>query len=354
VDLLAYTKSPEVWFLTVLLTGLLLLPIVRFIVVGWSRKRADRNSGADEKTIKLYFEQFHPNLKIEKGKAEENFIEHFDKRFGRHHYTFPGIFLFLIAFISIFLVSGSVAVWIGIIQKEAGVLPGLVVSALSGAYMWVLGDLIVRNRCLNMSPANLTWGAYRFVIVIPFSYAMVYIFNESIAIPVAFLVGAFPTKTLSSILRRLASRQLNIGELGEKGVNELEQLQCINTSNAEAYSDEGISTILQLAYSDPLELMIKTSFNKSYVIDCISQALAWIYLEKDLEKLHKYSLRGAQEISTFIDEFDGKDDKSAQSRAKSTLKNIAAELNMDPISLERTLREIAVDPYTKFLCDIWT
>ena len=354
MDISVYATTPLVWLLTVLLTGLLMLPILRFIIVGWSRKRADRNSGANIATIELYFSQFHPNLSIKQEQLTKEFTKHFDKRFGRHHYFFPLLFLFLIALLVIFLVSGSVVVWLKVLPQDTGTLPNIAVAALSGAYMWVLSDAITRNRCLNLAPANLTWGAFRFVITIPFAYALAAILNETAAIPIAFLIGVFPTKTLSTIAKRLASRQLNVGELGEKGINELEQLQCVNSSNAEAYSNEGISTILQLAYSDPIELTIKTSFGSSYVIDTISQALAWLYFENDLVKLRKYSLRGAQEISTFIEEIDNGYGVPAQKRAKATLKSAAKELGIDPDSLEHTLREIAGDPYTQFLCNIWS
>jgi predicted flap endonuclease-1-like 5' DNA nuclease len=146
---------------------------------------------------------------------------------------------------------------------------------------------------------------------------------------------------------------MNVGELGEEGVSELERLQGVNTSNAEAFADEGVTTILQLAYSDPIDLTIRTSLGFSYVVDCVSQALAWIYFEDELKTLRKHSLRGAQEIASFISELDDSKDRKAQARAKAALQQIAQELQKQPESLERTFREIAEDPYTQFLWNAW-
>jgi hypothetical protein len=251
------------------------------------------------------------------------------------------------------MLSAAVAVWLGILPQEAGTIPVVAAAALAGAYMWVLDDLIARNRRLDLSPANLSWGAFRFVTAVPFGYAFAYIFIQSVAVPVAFLIGSFPTRTLRRIASRLATRQMNVGELGEEGVSELERLQGVNTSNAEAFADEGVTTILQLAYSDPIDLTIRTSLGFSYVVDCVSQALAWIYFEDELKTLRKHSLRGAQEIASFISELDDSKDRKAQARAKAALQQIAQELQKQPESLERTFREIAEDPYTQFLWNAW-
>jgi hypothetical protein len=353
MDMSIYVTSGYVWGLAALLLGLLVMPVWRFLATGWVRKRRNVVCGLTKDAIELYFRQFYPNEHVDKNRIREAFENNFDKRFGRHHYTFPGIFLVAVAGLATFMLSAAVAVWLGILPQEAGTIPVVAAAALAGAYMWVLDDLIVRNRRLDLSPANLSWGAFRFVTAVPFGYAFAYIFIQSVAVPVAFLIGSFPTRTLRRVAGRLAARQMNVGELGEEGVSELERLQGINTSNAEAFADEGVTTILQLAYSDPIDLTIRTSLGFSYVVDCVSQALAWIYFEDELKTLRKNSLRGAQEIANFISELDDSKDQKAQARAKAALQQIAQELRKKPESLERTFREIAEDPYTQFLWNAW-
>jgi hypothetical protein len=353
MDLSIYVTSAYVWGLTALLLGLLIMPVWRFLATGWVRKRRDVVCGLTKDAIDLYFHQFYPTEHVDKSHAREAFESNFDKRFGRQHYMFPGLFLVAVAGLATFMLSASVCVWLGILPQQAGTIPVVAAAALAGAYMWVLDDLITRNRRLDLAPANLSWGAFRFVTAVPFGYSFQYIFTQSVAVPVAFLIGSFPTRTLRRVAGRLAVRQLNVGELGEQGISELERLQGVNTSNAEAFADEGVTTILQLAYSDPIDLTIRTSLGFSYVVDCASQALAWIYFEDELKALRKHSLRGAQEIASFIAELDDAGDRKAQARAKVALEQIAQELQKKPESLERTFREIAEDPYTQFLWNAW-
>ena len=88
------------------------------------------------------------------------------------------------------------------------------------------------------------------------------------------------------------------------------------------------------------------------MVDAASQALAWLYLEDSLAKLRVYSLRGAQEIATLVSELDG-DDASLKQIARTTIDEAAVTLNAKATSFERTLREIADDPYTQFLSAVW-
>jgi hypothetical protein len=132
----------------------------------------------------------------------------------------------------------------------------------------------------------------------------------------------------------------------------LENLQSIGKTNAERFNDEGISTIVQMAYVDPIDLTIRTNFDFNYVIDCVSQALLWIYFEDKTHTLVNYSLRGAQEACSLVKAL-----KSAQQaerdEATTTLSAIAAALNMAPACVQTTLEQIGEDPYTEFISSIW-
>src|SRR5438132_986517 len=99
-------------------------------------------------------------------------------------------------------------------------------------------------------------------------------------------------------------------DVDEKDESELEKLQGIDTRTAERFADEGITTIVQFAYADPVELTMRcASFTFSFVVDCSSQALAWIYFGDNLAKLRDCSLRGAQEIANLIEELDNGSDE---------------------------------------------
>jgi len=189
-------------------------------------------------------------------------------------------------------------------------------------------------------------------MAVPLALAIGKTFAADLAIPIAFLLGSFPTRSISTIARRFARRTLNLGaETDKETESELQVLQGIDTRIAERFADEGITTILQLAYADPIELTMRcASFSFSFVVDTISQSLAWIYLAENLAKLRVSSLRGAQEIASLVSELDSKGD---QAIARATLEAAAATVGVGVAILERTLREIAEDPYTQFLRDVW-
>jgi hypothetical protein len=334
----------------VILTALLVIPVLIYLFTGWSVRRSEIVGAMSSKGAALYFKQFYPALRPERDVLKA-FSKHYQRRYGRRHYLIPLALLGIVAIFLLIMTTHTILNWL-LNQSSATNLPPVAVGATAGAYMWVAGDILIRCRGRQLAPTDLYWAALRFVIAIPLAFAFAGILKDEAAVGIAFLLGAFPTNTLLTIARRIGNRKLGLSEGGEEAQSEVEQIQGITSGLAERFRDEGVSTILQPAYSDPVDLTIRTSFSFNYVIDCISQSLAWLYLEKDLEKSRRLSLRGAQEINTLITELrDGS--AREQATATATISHIAAQLNMDRDVLERLLCEIAFDPYTEFIVDLW-
>jgi len=229
-------------------------------------------------------------------------------------------------------------------------IPLVSVAAGAGGYMWASYDLIGRARRFDLAPVHLNGATFRLAISIPMGTAVSALFTDAAAAPLAFLLGAFPTSTLFTISRRLVSNRLKLGDEGKKE-RDLDRLQGIDTEVAERFLDEGISNIIQLAYCDPIDLTMRSNRSFSYIADCVSQALAWLYFEDKLPAMRMYSARGAQEIATLVAELDGNAEESAA--AQITVSMLANKIELDENVLVRTLREVALDPYTRFLVDVW-
>jgi hypothetical protein len=242
-------------------------------------------------------------------------------------------------------------------------------ASLAGAFMWVISDELDRLRRRDFTTSDVYYYVFRVLIAIPFGWALAqtHIGPEqsaltlAITVPIAFFLGAFPTTTLFTIARRFVSQTLKLGDDQQSGDLELEKLQSVVKSNAERFQDEDVNTITGLAYSDPIDLTIRTNFDLNYVVDCVSQALMWIYFGEESKELFSLSLRGAQEIhalvywgTTPVDPTDPNAPTQAeQDEAKQALQAAAAKLGMDPIAFMATINQIAEDPYTIFLRDIW-
>jgi hypothetical protein len=215
----------------------------------------------------------------------------------------------------------------------------------------VLYDQFARFRTGDFTPYDVYAGVYRFLIAVPLGVSLATFAKDNVGIGIAFLLAAFPTTTLFRLSRRLVGKQLSLGESTENGELELERLQCMGRSNAERFLDEGITTIAELAWSNPIDLTIRTNRDLNFVIDSISQALLWVYF-REVEKLYPFSLRGAEEACTLLEEYKSPNVKVQQAAAH-TLKVAAAAMSLDEQTFSYTLTTVAEDPYAEFLYSIW-
>jgi hypothetical protein len=341
---------------------MVMYPILRYLAKSWAFRRDYLIGQLSGDSMKLYYEQFRAGATILQkpigdpslsgANYTDAFRHDFNKWYGRRYYIVPVIgLLILTAFCGWW---GSVLLWDwtgGLVGSES--MRRLVGAALAGAYLWIISDEIDRLRRRDFTSFDVYYYIFRVLISIPFGWALTRLaVTLQVGIPVAFFLGAFPTSTLFTLARRLANQQLKLGDDNVAGKLELESLQSVGKDAAERFRDEGIFTISQLAYADPLDLTIRTNFDFNYVVDCVSQALLWIYLGDKSKELQSYSLRGAQEVAYFYACLTA---TTPDPNAIAALQEIATtKLDMSKEALTCTLEQVAKDPYTIFLCEIWT
>lgn len=343
------------YFVAVIALVLLFAPVFCYLRSGWALKCKEILDNFTDKGIEKYFSLFFPARdKTIKENLKVDFSDFYDRRFGRKHFIIPGLLLFAVSGFLLFLVSWVVFGWL---RKGSGIeldLPPVAVAAFVGAYAWVLLDLIAKAHLCDLKPTNLLNASFRLVLSAPLGLAVAALLKDQAGIPVALFLGAFPTRTITTMARRKAGSFLNLENSSNHDPSQLQTLQGLNREVRERFEQEGVSTILQLAYSDPIVLTMRTNFSFSYVVDCCSQALAWLYFEDKLKRIRSFGLRGAQEINNLIGEIDDSENQpDCAKRAGQCLNIAAAELEMDSMTFEWILREVAEDPYTKFLCEIW-
>jgi len=237
-------------------------------------------------------------------------------------------------------------------------LPGIAIAALCGAYLWVVHDLLLRARRLDFSPADVQWAALRFIVSVPMAYALGAIFDERLGLFIAFALGAFPLSALLALTRRIAERKFELGATQDESRDDIDELQGINRSVVERLRNEDITTVNQLAYCDPVRLVMRSNLSFNFVTDCMNQAIAWTYFEAKLAALRSLGLRGAVEIRNFVQAYDyvggDADMLRGQKSAAAALPAVAGALAQSPDSVLIALREIANDPFTVFLHETWT
>jgi hypothetical protein len=360
---------------TLALSALLIGPILLYLTGPWRDRRDEILGGLSADAVAIYLRTFYASGLTEAtegqgrrrarasnhgrhGQAGDVLLESlrrmYLRRFGWRRYAGPLVVLGLVAIGMLLLVSRTLHGALGYQALTVATLPPIAVAALAGAYVWVVADLIDRWRSRDLTPANVWSSSLRLVIAVPMGMAVAAIVVPTLGMAIAFFLGAFPTQTLTTMARRIMERKTELGSFGrEAKESQLEKIQGVSPDIAERLADEGVSTIVQLAYADPIELTMRcSSFAFSFVIDCASQALAWIYLEDQLPKLRPYSLRGAQEITSMVSDLAGTDPRAAE-RARAVLEACASVLGLKPPELEHTLRQISEDPYTEFMSAVW-
>jgi hypothetical protein len=372
------TAMIEIFCLATL--ALVLYPVLRFLMKQWSFRRDRLYGELAGDPIIYYYLQFRPGqgpggpppLKGGTRDAEGNYYDRkvwepyldsfrkdFNNWYGRRYYIMPLLILAVVTAASAYWTQKVLREWA--IASGPGVnLRALTASALAGAFVWVISDEIDRLRRRDFTTSDIYYSIFRILLAIPFAWALSAVqedghslYGIGATIPLAFFLGAFPTTTLFTLARRIASQQLKLGDDAKTG-NELEKLMAVTKTNAERFRDEGIVTITQLAYADPIDLTIRTNFDFNYVVDCVSQALAWIYFGDNLEKLSAYSLRGAQEIVAVMKAAGDATHPEEQMRANQTIDAAAALLQIDKNAFRSTLDQVAEDPYSEFLVNVWS
>ncbi len=349
----AQQYSLIIWLACIIAWIIVWLPAVVHLSVGWRKGSHGLFELLGPNEVVLYYKQFLPTHELPETNAKKckEFEAHFAQRYGRRLYILPLSVLIAVSGIGFWSVAKSLEVS----EKLAVATFALRYTALSafmGAFVWVAFDQFSRLRNRDLTYHDICSGVFRFLIAVPFGFAFQATVNPSLAVPMAFFLGVFPTGTIFTFARRFAVREMKLGEASGETANELEKLQCVSRSAAERFMDEGINTIAELAWSDPVDVTLRTNKSFDYIIDCCSQALVWVYFTDQTKELYKFSLRSAHDVTSLIYALSDANEHMRQS-AEETLTRAAMALGMSASTLEHTLRQIATDPFTQFMVDIW-
>lgn len=267
--------------IAIALTGVA-APMLAYATVGWRAKRNDVLDSLTPEARFAYFRMFcrGSSRPADAQAAVQAFETMYGRWYGRRFYLLPCVLLLLAATAAITSVVTTSLGAVGYTADHSLLqlprLPDAAVAALAGAYLWVVDDLIGRARRLDFAPSDALWGTLRFVISIPMGYAFMAIAATGLATFIAFALGAFPLSSLIAILRRIGENKLGLGETGDAAADEIVKLQGMNREIVERLRNEDITTVTQMAYCDPVRLVMRSNLSFNFVADCMSQALAWI------------------------------------------------------------------------------
>jgi hypothetical protein len=118
----------------------------------------------------------------------------------------------------------------------------------------------------------------------------------------------------------------------------------------ERMSEIGVTTIGQLAWSDPIALTMRTNMGFMFVLDLVSQALAWSYLGPKLETLRPMGLRGAYEIRVLMAEA-GDPDSPLYDNANTLIPQAAQAVGLTLEQFRNVTHQVGDDATAEFLVE---
>ncbi len=258
-----------IWFASSVAWVMVWLPCVLYLSVAWRRGSHGLFPVFGTEEVKSYYRLFRPTEVISEPNTEElkrkfynelkpKFETSFTRIYGRRRYVLPLLLLAFVAGIGLWGTAKTLQSWQGVASNPF-TFPRVAVTAFLGALTWVVYDQFSRLRNRDLTFHDVYNCVFRFLIALPFGFSLGKWVTGDSAIALAFLLGTFPTGTLFKIGRRLAVQQFKLGEDPGEASNELEKLQCVSRSSAERFIDEGVTTIAELAWSDPVDLTLRTN-----------------------------------------------------------------------------------------------
>ncbi|MGA2419234.1 MAG: hypothetical protein ABSG69_04075 [Candidatus Acidiferrum sp.] len=168
----------------------------------------------------------------------------------------------------------------------------------AGAYLLSLYDTLRRARSSDLSVYSLHFTWVHMVLASILAPLVCRALVPGVGEVVAFGVGAFPLKDTFDYLKNMTKKKLDLS-VAPEDVKQLPMslVEGLDKLAVERLEEEGISSLVDLAYFDPVKLLLKTNKPWAWVIDVIDQALLINYTGPKIEPLRLIGIRGSIEMS---------------------------------------------------------
>jgi len=242
-----------------------------------------------------------------------------------------------------------------------GAITDTIVLALWGGLIWSLYEILSRRKSGDLTPTELWDVVFRLLAAIPTGYAFAVAGPKDLGPVIAFAVSAFPYRDLRHILRRQTLRKL-----GEDVQNSAARpseghigtsLSGLSDDMIVRLGELNIVTFYDLAYADPVRLMVRTGAPPRLIMAWIDQALLAVYAEKLKEKFTALGMPCSLDMCEFYTQhcYDCATEKmKSRWEENDVVKVLADKVGVDArILVLQPMRSIFEDQQTQFLIRVW-
>ena len=288
------------------------------------------------------------------------------------NYILPLSFLTVVLGVGFFLIFSSAYPLYKLQELDQLLLniPKPVFYGFAGGYFFALYSMVNRYRSSDIPPGWVLQLGYQILFSGGVAYFASTLSPELTEAAVAFAAGFIPYGELASWLRLKAQTKLGttaaLGAVAwggasaggatesvqrQPGSESLAELQGMSPAHQERLGEEGILSVQNLAFANPLALFLVTSYQMSQIIDWIDQAYLRMYVSGDVAaRLARMGIRGVIELA------QAKDYGShlpSQDAKDSFFQALATALGADQPGAEYFIDQMAGDPQVIFLELMW-
>jgi hypothetical protein len=225
-----------------------------------------------------------------------------------------------------------------------------VVMALAGAYVWGIWEILQRVGDCSLTPSEIWEVCFRWLVAIPIGYAFSLIAFDEAQPAFAFAASAFPFKSVHRYMRESTLKKLGFEPERASAAQQRVHVAIEGISDAMAIRLEELMvyTTLDMAYANPVRIMIKTGVPILEVLDWMDQALFRVYAAKHRKAFLACGIRTSIEVCEFVNLHCKGDNPSDTCAA-----DLAKKLGMPVEAMKNFLFRIALDPQVKALYHLW-
>ena len=371
------------------------VPVVYFLVLGWPAREAEfvDKVGATTK-MDFYFDRFWAGQRTTLRKhglgPQALFRKRYRSLIGWHLYIAPGlVFVAVLTLLSGLVAAttvrsgynryvehltneamderraGEAGVTIGrptqaihipapTLDRSVWPLPRVdlslaALSAIAGAYVFVVASLIQKCRARTLVYSDLFAGSLRLLIAAPLGLSFSGLATPSLAAFASFALGAFPISRLATIAQQVAGKRLGF-EVPQATEDQTLSMVGVTQPISDVLAQENITCAQQLADVDPVVLALRTGLSFDYVLFLAAQSLVRCFVGRTAAALGPLGMADARAIWFLMRKSAADQDQVFRSLA-ARMPGSAAAPAIDEILLRQAFRKIARDPYTIFLVD---
>jgi hypothetical protein len=224
-------------------------------------------------------------------------------------------------------------------------------SAIAGAYLFLVAQLIQQCRARTLVYSNLFGASLRLLVAVPLGLSVSTLASEALSPFISFGLGAFPIVELRTLVRRLTASSLKAGDTPADD-DQTVAMVGVTQPVSDVLAEENITCAQQLADIDPVVLAVRTGLSFDYVLFLAAQSLVWCFLGKTASTLGPIGLADARAI-WYLMKKKPEDEQNKVLASVDALFAAAATpqspKSIDAVLLRQAFEKIAIDPYTLFL-----